>query len=158
MIFVTPTIIDPAGNRLHSEDEMPFAKVLFRRRNRPLRWPNNQKCGNLVSVFLVLTNAGSGLKMWVTMWLSHQRVRRAADLGFERIHLKTQLVKRSGSWVARIAASAAPAAAVALRPSSPREHAASFGRPVDLRSGSAFSLPVITSEGQENMDKRMRAC
>ena len=25
MIFVTPTIIDPAGNRMHSEDEMPFA-------------------------------------------------------------------------------------------------------------------------------------
>jgi general secretion pathway protein D len=24
MIFVTPTIIDPAGNRYHSEDEMPF--------------------------------------------------------------------------------------------------------------------------------------
>jgi len=27
LIFVTPTIIDPAGNRLHSEDEMPFAQV-----------------------------------------------------------------------------------------------------------------------------------
>jgi general secretion pathway protein D len=26
MIFVTPTIIDPAGNRLHSETEMPFAQ------------------------------------------------------------------------------------------------------------------------------------
>jgi hypothetical protein len=25
MIFVTPTIIDPAGNRVHSEEEMPFA-------------------------------------------------------------------------------------------------------------------------------------
>ncbi len=25
LIFVTPTIIDPAGNRVHSEDEMPFA-------------------------------------------------------------------------------------------------------------------------------------
>jgi general secretion pathway protein D len=25
MIFVTPTIIDPAGNPFHSEDEMPFA-------------------------------------------------------------------------------------------------------------------------------------
>lgn len=24
LIFVTPTIIDPAGNRVHSEDEMPF--------------------------------------------------------------------------------------------------------------------------------------
>jgi general secretion pathway protein D len=24
MIFVTPTIIDPAGNHMHSEDEMPF--------------------------------------------------------------------------------------------------------------------------------------
>jgi general secretion pathway protein D len=24
LMFVTPTIIDPAGNRLHSEDEMPF--------------------------------------------------------------------------------------------------------------------------------------
>jgi type II secretory pathway component GspD/PulD (secretin) len=27
MIFVTPTIIDPAGNRYHSEDEMPFAQT-----------------------------------------------------------------------------------------------------------------------------------
>lgn len=29
MIFVTPTIIDPAGNRAHSEDEMPFAQTGF---------------------------------------------------------------------------------------------------------------------------------
>jgi type II secretory pathway component GspD/PulD (secretin) len=27
MIFVTPTIIDPAGNRFHSEEEMPFAQT-----------------------------------------------------------------------------------------------------------------------------------
>ena len=27
MIFVTPTIIDPAGNRAHTEDEMPFAQT-----------------------------------------------------------------------------------------------------------------------------------
>jgi type II secretory pathway component GspD/PulD (secretin) len=27
MIFVTPTIIDPAGNRLHTEEEMPFAQT-----------------------------------------------------------------------------------------------------------------------------------
>ena len=26
LIFVTPTLIDPAGNRLHSDDEMPFAQ------------------------------------------------------------------------------------------------------------------------------------
>ena len=26
VIFVTPTIIDPAGNRVHSEEEMPFAQ------------------------------------------------------------------------------------------------------------------------------------
>jgi general secretion pathway protein D len=26
LIFVTPTIIDPAGNRFHSEDEMPYAQ------------------------------------------------------------------------------------------------------------------------------------
>jgi len=26
VIFVTPTIIDPAGNRLHSDDELPFAQ------------------------------------------------------------------------------------------------------------------------------------
>jgi type II secretory pathway component GspD/PulD (secretin)/tetratricopeptide (TPR) repeat protein len=29
IIFVTPVLIDPAGNRLHSEDEMPFAKESF---------------------------------------------------------------------------------------------------------------------------------
>jgi type II secretory pathway component GspD/PulD (secretin) len=27
LIFVTPTLIDPAGNRMHSEDEMPFAQT-----------------------------------------------------------------------------------------------------------------------------------
>jgi len=27
LIFVTPTLIDPAGNRLHTEDEMPFAQT-----------------------------------------------------------------------------------------------------------------------------------
>jgi general secretion pathway protein D len=27
MIFVTPTILDPAGNRAHSEDEMPYAQT-----------------------------------------------------------------------------------------------------------------------------------
>ncbi|TAL01026.1 MAG: hypothetical protein EPO07_08910 [Verrucomicrobia bacterium] len=27
VIFVTPTIIDPAGNRMHSEEEMPFGSV-----------------------------------------------------------------------------------------------------------------------------------
>ena len=26
LIFVTPVIIDPSGNRLHTEDEMPFAQ------------------------------------------------------------------------------------------------------------------------------------
>ena len=26
VIFVTPTLIDPAGNRLHSDEEMPFAQ------------------------------------------------------------------------------------------------------------------------------------
>jgi type II secretory pathway component GspD/PulD (secretin) len=26
LIFVTPMLIDPAGNRLHTEDEMPFAQ------------------------------------------------------------------------------------------------------------------------------------
>ena len=29
VIFVTPTIVDPAGNRMHSEDEMPFAQTQF---------------------------------------------------------------------------------------------------------------------------------
>jgi general secretion pathway protein D len=26
LIFLTPTLIDPAGNRLHTEEEMPFAR------------------------------------------------------------------------------------------------------------------------------------
>jgi general secretion pathway protein D len=26
VIFVTPTIIDPAGNRLHTDEELPFAQ------------------------------------------------------------------------------------------------------------------------------------
>jgi len=29
VIFVTPTIIDPAGNRMHSDEEMPFAQTSF---------------------------------------------------------------------------------------------------------------------------------
>jgi type II secretory pathway component GspD/PulD (secretin) len=29
LIFVTPLLIDPAGNRLHTEDEMPFAQAAF---------------------------------------------------------------------------------------------------------------------------------
>lgn len=29
LVFVTPTLIDPAGNRLHTEDEMPFSKDSF---------------------------------------------------------------------------------------------------------------------------------
>ena len=29
VIFVTPTIIDPAGNRVHTDDEMPFAQGAF---------------------------------------------------------------------------------------------------------------------------------
>jgi len=35
VIFVTPTIIDAAGNRYHSEDEMPFAQSAFP--NQPQR-------------------------------------------------------------------------------------------------------------------------
>jgi hypothetical protein len=27
MIFVTSTIVDPAGNRVHSDDELPFAQT-----------------------------------------------------------------------------------------------------------------------------------
>ena len=29
MIFVTATIVDPAGNRVHSDDELPFALTAF---------------------------------------------------------------------------------------------------------------------------------
>jgi type II secretory pathway component GspD/PulD (secretin) len=29
MIFVTATIVDPAGNRVHSDDELPFAQTSF---------------------------------------------------------------------------------------------------------------------------------
>ncbi|MEI2723842.1 MAG: hypothetical protein V9H26_09970 [Verrucomicrobiota bacterium] len=36
VIFVTPTIIDPAGNRAHSEDEQPFAQQAGRCRFRML--------------------------------------------------------------------------------------------------------------------------
>ena len=27
MIFVTPTIVDPAGNRVHSDNDLPFAQT-----------------------------------------------------------------------------------------------------------------------------------
>jgi general secretion pathway protein D len=29
LIFVTPTLIDPSGNRMHTDDEMPFAQTGF---------------------------------------------------------------------------------------------------------------------------------
>jgi general secretion pathway protein D len=29
LIFVTPTIIDPAGNRVHADDDLPFAQNAF---------------------------------------------------------------------------------------------------------------------------------
>jgi general secretion pathway protein D len=29
MIFVTPTILDPAGNRVHTDADMPFAANAF---------------------------------------------------------------------------------------------------------------------------------
>lgn len=39
MIFVTPTIIDPAGNRSHSEEEMPFAQNSIPSQSRTLPSP-----------------------------------------------------------------------------------------------------------------------
>jgi len=36
MIFVTPTIIDPAGNHMHSEDEMPFNPNTIPSQPRPV--------------------------------------------------------------------------------------------------------------------------
>ena len=39
MIFVTPTIIDPAGNRVHSEDEMPFANTVPTQRAAAAAFP-----------------------------------------------------------------------------------------------------------------------
>jgi len=29
LVFITPTLIDPAGNRIHSEEEMPFAREII---------------------------------------------------------------------------------------------------------------------------------
>src|SRR5678816_3456827 len=57
-----------------------------------------------------------------------RRVRPAADADFERIHLKTRPVKRSDSWVARLADSAAAAL----------HAAACFQRPRSLQSASTF--------------------
>ena len=36
VIFVTPTLIDPAGNRLHSDEEMPFAQHSLPAAPRPV--------------------------------------------------------------------------------------------------------------------------
>jgi hypothetical protein len=40
MIFVTATIIDPAGNRIHSEEDMPFAKASVP--SQPAQPPQNR--------------------------------------------------------------------------------------------------------------------
>ena len=29
LIFVTPTILDPAGNRVHTDEELPFSRESF---------------------------------------------------------------------------------------------------------------------------------
>jgi len=43
VIFVTPTIIDAAGNRFHSEDEMPFGQPAFPSQpQRPVAAPAGQ--------------------------------------------------------------------------------------------------------------------
>jgi general secretion pathway protein D len=42
MIFVTPTIIDPAGNRYHTEDEMPFAQTSVPVQPQPVTAPAAQ--------------------------------------------------------------------------------------------------------------------
>jgi len=42
MIFVTPTIIDPAGNRYHTEDEMPFAQTSIPVQPQPVTAPAAQ--------------------------------------------------------------------------------------------------------------------
>ena len=34
LIFVTPTILDPAGNRLHTDEDMPFAQSSFPNQNQ----------------------------------------------------------------------------------------------------------------------------
>ena len=39
MVFVTPTIIDPAGNRFHTEDEMPFAQTAIPVQPQPVAAP-----------------------------------------------------------------------------------------------------------------------
>ncbi|GEM_PF-687575 len=41
MIFVTATIVDPAGNRVHSDDELPFAQTSI-----PLNQPSTSRAGD----------------------------------------------------------------------------------------------------------------
>jgi type II secretory pathway component GspD/PulD (secretin) len=36
VIFVTPTIIDPAGNRVHSEEDLPFAQTNIPKQTQPI--------------------------------------------------------------------------------------------------------------------------
>jgi len=48
VVFVTPTIIDPAGNRLHSEDEMPFARTSFPPQPQPQPSAQSQSGGGQV--------------------------------------------------------------------------------------------------------------
>ena len=36
VIFVTPTIIDPAGNRVHSEEDLPFAQTSIPKQTQPI--------------------------------------------------------------------------------------------------------------------------
>jgi len=35
VIFVTPTIIDPAGNRVHTDEDLPFAQNSFPSQTTP---------------------------------------------------------------------------------------------------------------------------
>jgi general secretion pathway protein D len=57
IIFVTPTIIDPAGNRFHDERDLPYARTLFRRRDLSSRH-NNRRSSNYVIVTVPAERSG----------------------------------------------------------------------------------------------------
>ena len=54
MIFVTTSIVDPAGNRVHSDDELPFTQTGI-----PPQAPENSHISEKVETVHSLPNAAN---------------------------------------------------------------------------------------------------
>ena len=62
MIFVTATIVDPAGNRVHSDDELPFNPATIPQQPQAIGQTTIQATNGPVSAVVVAPVTGSVTK------------------------------------------------------------------------------------------------